>query len=62
MILSFAIFYFPMYKIDEEKYADPGLGTGLGIIVSVLVIVLSIVYRNIIVALTPKRRPSSKLA
>lgn len=62
MFLSFAIFYFPMYKIDEEKYNRPGLGTGLGLLISILIIILAIVYRLIIVRMMPTRRPSSKLA
>ncbi len=62
MLLSFAVFYFPMYKIDEEKYSKPGLGTGLGLVVSILIIILAIVYRQIILGLMPTRRPSSKLA
>jgi hypothetical protein len=62
MILSFVVFYFPMYKIDEEKYDRPGLGTGLGLLISVVIIVLAIVYRQIIIAMMPTRRPSSKLA
>lgn len=51
-----------MYKIDEEKYDKPGLGTGLGLLISVLIIVLAFVYRVIIVGLMPTRRASSKLA
>jgi hypothetical protein len=62
MILSFAIFYFPMYKIDEAKTSKSGLATGLGVVISILIIILSIIYRQIIVAMMPKRRPSSKLA
>ena len=62
MILSFIVFYFPMYKIDEEKYDKPGLGTGLGIVLSIFIIILSIVYRQIIQGLMPTRRASSKLA
>lgn len=62
MFLSFAVFYFPMYKIDEEKVDKPGLGTGLGLAISIVIIILAIVYRQIIIALMPTRRPSSKLA
>ncbi len=61
MIISFAVFYFPMYKIDEEKYDKPSLGTGLGLFISIIVMILSIIYRQIILALTPTRRASSKL-
>jgi hypothetical protein len=62
MLLSFAIFYFPMIKIDEEKVYSPGLGTALGLIISILIIILAIVYRLIILRLMPTRKPSSKLA
>jgi hypothetical protein len=62
MILSFGIFYFPMYKVDEEKVDKPGLGTGLGLAISVIIMVMAFVYRQIIVSLMPRRRPSSKLA
>jgi uncharacterized membrane protein YvlD (DUF360 family) len=62
MLLSFAILYFPMYKIDEEKVAKPEIGTALGFLISVIIIIIAITYRQIIVQLMPTRRPSSKLA
>jgi len=62
MFISFAVLYFPMYWIDEEKAYKPGLGAGLGTLISVIIIILAIVYRIIIVNLMPTRRPSSKLA
>jgi len=62
MVLSFVIFYFPMLKIDEEKVYAPGVGTALGFLVSILIIILAIVYRQIILKLMPTRKPSSKLA
>ena len=62
MLLCFAIFYFPMYKVDEEKVDKPGIGTGMGIVISVIIIIIAILYRQIIIRLMPKRRPSSKLA
>lgn len=61
IIISFAVFYFPMIKIDEEKIDSPGLGSGLGVLISTLMIVMSISYRLIILRIMPSRKPSNKI-
>ena len=61
-VLCFAVFYFPMIKINEEKIEDPSLGTGLGIAIALAVTLLMVATRELISKLITQRRPSSKLA
>lgn len=56
------VLYFPLLKIDQEKIYDPLIGTVLGMVISFFILVMVIIYRVIIGALMPTRRPSSKLA
>lgn len=62
ILISFAVFYFPLLKIDKEKILDPGLGTALGMVISFVVFLMIFTYRAVITAMMPTRRPSSKLA
>ena len=62
MVLVFVVLYFPLYKIDQEKIFDPLLGTILGMVISLFLLIMVIVYRIVTAALMPTRRPSSKLA
>lgn len=62
MVLVFVVLYFPLYEIDEEKIFDPLLGTLLGIVISLVLLTMVIIYRMIVAVLMPTRRPSSKLA
>ncbi len=60
--ISFGLFYFPLLVIDEEKILDPGLGTGLGLLIAILIFAMAFIFRVVLISLMPKRRPSSKLA
>lgn len=60
--ISFGLFYFPLLVIDEEKILDPGLGTGLGLLIAILIFAMAFIFRIVLISLMPKRRPSSKLA
>lgn len=62
IVLAFLVFYFPMFKIDQEKILDPKVGTLLGMAISSVVFAMILIFRIIIGAIMPLRRPSSKLA
>ena len=59
---SFGIFYIPMLQIDIDKIEAPNIGSPLGFVVSFVIFILMIIYRVVVKALIPYRRPSSKLA
>jgi hypothetical protein len=61
IIIAYLIFYYPMVKIDELKTDPGGLGSGLGILMSIVMIVMSIGYRLIILRIMPSRKPSNKI-
>ena len=60
MIICFMLLYFPIVKINQLKLQNPAVGTILGIIISLVIIILSIIYRVLILRLIPARNPSSK--
>ncbi len=62
MLLCFILLYFPIVKIDEEKIEDPGLGSALNLVISLVIQTLALVYRLIILRLIPSRKPSTLLA
>lgn len=62
MLLCFAILYFPIVKVDEERYEDPLVGNILNVIISFTIQFLAFSYRAILLKLIPRRKPSSKIS
>lgn len=60
MVICFMLLYFPIIKIDEESIENPTIGTILGLIISIGIQILAIMYRQIILKLIPARHPSSR--
>ena len=61
-IVAYMVFYFPMEEIDQQKVADPRVGTPLGFIIALVVVSMMLTYRFIIIGMIPTRRPSSRLS
>ena len=62
VIIAFLVFYFPMEEINQQKVDDPKIGIPLGVLTSIIVVGMMLIYRFIIVGMIPTRRPSSRLS
>lgn len=60
MIISFGLLFVPIYEVNEAKVENPSVGTGLNILISLGLIILSIAYRMYILKIMPRRHPSSR--
>jgi hypothetical protein len=61
MIAAFLLLYFPIIKIDQENIKHHSAVTSvLSILISLVLQILSIIYRQIILKILPSRHPSSR--
>lgn len=61
MIAAFLLLYFPIIKVDEENIKNHSAVTSvLSLLISLILQVLAIVYRQILLKIVPSRHPSSR--
>lgn len=61
MIAAFLVLYFPIIKIDENNIENHGVVSSvLSILISLVLQILAIVYRQILLKIVPSRHPSSR--
>ena len=60
MLISFGLLFFPIYEINKAKIENPAVGTGLNILISIGLVVLSVAYRMYVIRLLPRRKPSTR--
>lgn len=62
MAISFGLLFFPIYEVNKAKIENPSVGTGLNVLISVGLVVLSVAYRMYVIRLLSRRKPSSREA
>ena len=61
MIIAFLLLYFPIIKVDEENIKNHSAVTSvLSLLISLILQILAIVYRQILMRILPSRHPSSR--
>ena len=61
IIVAFLILYFPIVRIDSNSVLHRSITTSvLSILISLILQILSIVYRQVILYILPSRHPSSR--